>query len=172
MHRFAHPAPRDILFSRWTSFRSGANFRATHVPSSRQSRELCKNENVRGGPNFSAPFRIQQWSFLHNTRATRTFRPEIWRARMEMGDRPHMPRPLTRIPVYLDPPRNYEWLFGPFRSWSPFSISSPTRHIQSHQWWGKLISIVSHFIPFFSFTRRPGRNVEKLVTRWINLWYE
>lgn len=59
----------------------------------------------------------------------------------------------------------------------PVSILVAVFHLLSHAshpvtWWGKLISIVSHFIPFFSFTRRPGRNVEKLVTRWINLWYE
>lgn len=168
MHRFAHPAPRDILFSRWTSFRSGANFRATHVPSSRQSRELCKNENVRGGPNFSAPFRIQQWSFLHNTRATRTFRPEVWRARMEMGIG-HICRVLSHVypftSIHHETTNGFLARFDPGRR-----FPSPLPHPVT--WWGKLISIVSHFIPFFSFTRRPGRNVEKLVTRWINLWYE
>lgn len=111
----------NIVSIRWCEFSCNPR-----PPPSLQSRELCKNENVRGGPNFSAPFRIQQWSFLHNTRATRTFRPEVWRARMEIGDRPHMPRPLTRFittftSIHRKTTNGFSILF------TRVSISSPTR---------------------------------------------
>lgn len=70
------------------------------------------------------------------------------------GGSPHMPRPLTRIPVYSI---HHETTNGFLARSDPGRVPFPLPHVTSIPGRGELINIVSHFVPFlFSFWELEG----------------